>query len=114
MRHYAKLRNLKDISNLCVLQKCVYDCLNDIDEDLMMSPISEGVYFDNEKRYCVLATEHFCTYCGAKSDKDIPEYLTACYYTFNEPSSGSLIAEVCFFPSSFSCRKVSYTKNNYY
>ena len=114
MRHYAKLRNLKDISNLCVLQKCVYDWPYDIDEDLTMSPIFKGVYFDNEKRYCVLATEHFCTYCGAKSDKDIPEYLTACYYTFDEPSSGSLIAEVCFFPSSFSCRKVSYTNNNYY
>lgn len=101
MNHYAKIRNLKDISNLHVLQKCKYS-----PSDNMMSIIPDGVYFDNENGYFVLATEHFCTYCGAKSDKDIPEYLTACYYTFDEPSSRSLIAEVCFYPSSYSCRKV--------
>ena len=107
MSHYAKITNLKDISKLHILQNCTHH-LNDMNKDLM-NIIPDGVYFDNENGYCVLATEHFCTYCGAKSDKDIPEYLTACYYTFNEPSSGSLIAEVCFFPSTYSCRKVSYT-----
>ena len=106
--HYAKIRNLKDLNNLHVLQKCT--CYSN--EDLMMSTIPDGVYFDNENGYCVLATEHFCTYCGTKSDKDMPERLTACYYTFNEPSSESLIAEVCFYPTTFSCRKVSYIATN--
>ena len=104
MNHYAKIRNLKDISNLHVLQKCKYSPSDN--KDIMMSIMTDGVYFDNENGYFVLATEHFCTYCGAKSDKGIPEYLTACYYTFDETSSGSLIAEVCFFPSTYSCRKV--------
>ena len=104
MNHYAKIRNLKDVSNLHVLQKCTYSPSDN--KDLMMSIIPDGVYFDNENGYFVLATEHFCTYCGAKSDKDIPEYLTACYYTYDKPSKGLLMAEVCFFPTSFSCRKV--------
>ena len=110
MSHYAKIRNLKDISKLHILQKCTYHP-NDMNEDLMnITP--DGVYFDTENGYCVLATEHFCTYCGAKSDKDMPEHLTACYYTFDEPSSGLLIAEVCFYPTTYDCRKVTYIATN--
>ena len=105
MNHYAKIRNLEDISNLHVLHKCArYP--NTMNEYLMISTSPDQVYFDKEIDYCVLATDHFCTYCGAKSDKGIPEYLTACYYTYDESSSGKYIAEVAFFPSSYKCNKV--------
>ena len=105
MNHYAMIRNVKDIDNLHVLHKCAQD-FTTMSDDLMMSTISDGVYFDNEIRYCVLSTDHFCSYCQAKDVRHIPEYLTACYCTYDEPSSGSLIAEVCFCPSSTECNKV--------
>ena len=109
MNHYAKIRSLKDINNLHVLHKCARDP-NAMKEDLMISRIPDRVYFDKEIEYCVLATDHFCTYCGAKSDKGIPEFLTACYYTYDESFSGKYIAEVAFFPSSYKCKKVVFVK----
>ena len=106
MSHYAKIRSLEDIKNLHVLQKCA----EDPSEDLMLRTISDGVYFDNEIGYCVLATNHFCSYCQAKSVKSIPEYLLACYSTYDVYSSESCarIAEVCFCPSNSECKKVTY------
>ena len=105
MNHYAKIRSLDDISNLHLLHKCAHNS-NVLNEDLTMSKISDGVYFDFEIGYCVLATNHFCTYCEAKTDSEMPEYLTACYYTYEESSSGSHIAEVCFCPTNYNCKKV--------
>ena len=107
MYHYGRIRSIEDLSNLYVLHKCTQDAAV-MNNDLLMSTISDGVYFDNEIGYCVLATNHFCSYCQAKDVRDIPEYLTACYCTFDEPSSGSLIAEVCFCPSSSECIKVTF------
>ena len=103
MNHYAKIRSLEDINKLHVLHKCARGP-NAINEGLITIP--DGVYFDKEIEYCVLATDHFCTYCGAKSDKGIPEYLTACYYTYDESSSGHFIAEITLFPSNYNCKKV--------
>ena len=103
MNHHAKLRNLEDVSNLHVLQTCAHVK----DDNLIMSKVSEGAYFDNEIRYCVLATDHFCSFCQAKSIKEIPEHFLACYCTYDDCFSGSYIAEVCFCPSNSDCRKVS-------
>ena len=107
MNHYVKIRSVEDIDNLHVLHKCAQDATA-MNDDLMMSTISDGVYFDNDIGYCVLATNHFCSYCQAKDVRHIPEYLTACYCTYDEPSSASFIAEVCFCPSSSECIKVIY------
>ena len=109
MNHYAKIRSLDDVNNLHVLQAHAHDS-NAVTESLMMSAISDGVYFDNEIRYCVLATDHFCSYCQAKDVKDIPEFLLACYCTYNDPVSGLHIAEVCFCPSNTDCKKVIHSK----
>ena len=106
MSHYAKIKSLEDINNLHILQSFACDS-NAINKELMMSVISDGVYFDNNIRYSVLVTNHFCSYCQAKGDEIIPEYLLACYCTYDEPSSGSLIAEVCFCPSNSECKKVA-------
>ena len=104
MNHYAKIRSLEDINNLFVLHKCAKDV--NVTSDPTLTTISNGVYFDNQIGYCVLATNHFCSYCQAKNVEHIPEYLTACYCTYDESTSGSHIAEVCFCPSSSECRKV--------
>ena len=104
MNHYTKIRSVEDVRNLYVLHKCAKE--PNVNGDMMMSVISDGVYFDNNIRYCVLATNHFCSYCQAKSVEHIPEYLTACYCTYDESYSESHIAEVSFCPSSSECRKV--------
>ena len=108
MSHYAKIRSVEDINNLHVLHKCAKDP-NAVNNDLTMSKITDGVYFDIEIGYCVLATNHFCSYCQAKSVKDIPEHLLACYCTYDESSDGhgALIAEVCFCPSNTECKQVT-------
>ena len=106
MNHYAKIRSLDDVCSLHVLQATVHNST----EKLIMTSTSNGVYFDNEIRYCVLATDHFCSYCQAKDIKNAPEYLLACYCTFDDPVSGLHIAEVCFCPSNTDCKKVIYSK----
>ena len=103
MNHYAKIRSLEDIPNLHVLHACTHD--HDIN---VMNTISDGVYFDYNIGFCVLATKHFCSYCQAKKIKHIPECLLACYCTYDDPDSGSLIAEVSFCPSDSHCKKVTH------
>ena len=104
MNHYAKITSLEDIDNLHVLHTCTHDN----DDIIEMSKITDGVYFDCAIGYCVLATDHFCSYCQAKKVKHIPEYLLACYCTYDDPESGSFIAEVSFCPSNSECQKVTY------
>ena len=102
MNHYARIRSLEDVANLHVLHACTHD-INVMNE---MNTISDGVYFDYEIGFCVLATKHFCSYCQAKGVKHIPERLLACYCTYDDPN-GSLIAEVSFCPSNSHCNKVT-------
>ena len=103
MNHYAKIRNIEDIGSLHVLKTCTYNA-NVMNEKIQMHTVSEGVYFYYGIRYCVLATNHFCSYCQAKDNKFIPDYLSACYCTYDECSTH--IAEVCLCPSNPDCKKV--------
>ena len=103
MNHYARIRSLEDVINLHVLHACTHDS-NVMNE---MSAISDGVYFDYNIGFCVLATKHFCSYCQAKGIKHIPESLLACYCTYDDPVRESLIAEVSFCPSNSHCKKVT-------
>ena len=105
MSHYAQIRNSEDVSSLHVLHQCAHD-----PNVTLMSTITNGVYFDMEIGYCVLATDHFCSYCLAKSIKHIPERLLACYSTYDEyfDDHQSLVAEVCFCPSNSECKRVTH------
>ena len=107
MTHYADVRDLENVAGLHVLQSSGYD-FDPTSNNKMMRPLTDNVYFDIEIGKCVLATYHFCSYCQAKSNRDIGEHLLACYCTYDDSSSGSHIAEVCFCPSSCECVKVTY------
>lgn len=109
MNHYAKIRNLEDISNLYVLHTCAHDN----DDIKKMNKVTDEVYFGYEIEYCVLATKHFCSYCQAKNVEVIPEYLLACYCTYDDPVSKSLIAEVSFCPSNSECKQVMFFHNDH-
>ena len=108
MSHHAKIRNLEDIDHLFVLQTNACDPFTN-GKKLPMNVVPKELkfYFDYEIGYCVLATDHFCSFCSAKSDKHIPEYLVAHDYYYDDISDGSYIAEVCFCPSNSECKKVS-------
>ena len=107
MSHYAKIRSLEDINYLHVLHHCTQNH-STTSSRLTLNTICDGVYFDSDIGYCVLATNHFCSYCQAKSIESIPEYLSAYYCTYDEHSSESCarIAEVSFCPPNYECKKV--------
>ena len=103
MSHNANIRNIEDISHLSVLQTC--DFIVD-GEKYIMTQVTDGVYFDNKIGFCVLATDHFCSYTQAKDTKTIPEFLRASYFTYDVIGDAH-IAEVCFCPSNCrDCEKV--------
>ena len=104
MSHYAELRNVGDIDNVCVLQACVRD-LTISEGRLVIKEVSNGVNFDYEISHCILTTDHFCSFCMAKKIKFIPERFSALLYT-SETDDSQLIAEVCFCPAISACRKV--------
>ena len=100
MNHYAKIRSLEDINHLYVLQTSACDSTVD-GKPLLMSAVPDGAYFDFEISYCVVETNHFCSFCQVKNDTNIPEYLVASFCTYED------IAEVCFCPPSSECKKVT-------
>ena len=107
MSHYAYIRNLEDISNLCVLQACIRDLKVTSDGKLVMEEVPGGANFDCDINYCVFATNHFCSICLHKKDKYIPERFSAMYYTYDlQNSNDASYAEVCFCPSTSHCKEV--------
>ena len=103
MGHYAKIRSLEDIDNLCVLHTCDHDVTSK--EELVMEEVSSGVYIDYDINYCVFATDHFCSICLGKKNKSIPGKFLAFLYTRN--TSKEQFAEVCFCPATCDCIEVA-------
>ena len=116
MSHYAVIKNVNDINSLCVLQACKYDLRSTTKEKkLMMKEILNGVYFDYKIRYCVAATTHFCSFSVQEKTKSSlsKRIRILCYdYRHHNEDAGEqteqYITEVCFYPNSCSCSKVTY------
>ena len=100
MSHYAKIRNLDDINHLYVLKTSTHDSVTG-GKTFAMTAVPEGAYFDYNNGYCVLATDHFCSFCHVKDDKHIPEYLVASFCSYED------VVEVCFCPLNSECKKVT-------
>ena len=105
MSHYAVIKSIEDIDNLCVLQACIYDLTVTSKGKLVMKEISNGIYFDYDIRYCVLAVDHFCSYCLQKKLKSIPDIFSSFYYTYDDDEA--YIGEVCFCPWNRDCKQVT-------
>ena len=103
MSHYAKIRSLKDIDHLFVLRS---PCQPVTSKNSIMEIVPNRVYFDNKISYCVVATNHFCSFCQAKNDEDIPDYFLSFFYKYYDASKRFHFAEVCFCPSNSECKKV--------
>ena len=100
MGHYAELKNLKDIDNLCLLHACDHD---PGEKDIVMKEMSNGVYFDYNIRYCVVALDHFCSFCVGKP-MPIEGKFTALLYTYDKDEK--YFAEVYFCPAPCDCKQV--------
>ena len=104
LSHYAVIKSVEDIDELCVLQACVHELTVTNNGELLMKEMSHGTYFDFDIRYCVLQIDHFCSFCMAKKTERIPEYFVAHCYTYDEDNAH--IAEVCFCPNNNNCKNV--------
>ena len=102
MAHYAVIRDPEDIKSLYLLQSCDH-ALCGIERKPKL--VSDGVYFDYEIDYCIVATDHFCSFCLQKNKTSIPERFSAFFYTYDTDKKH--IAEVCFCPATHECRKVA-------
>ena len=103
LNHFAGARNLE---NMCVAEACD-NCTGE--ESLVMKETSGQVYFDNDLNYCIIATNHFCSYCVLSNRKGGDKQFIALYYTYDDDTTGSCkvhIAEVCFCPFNANCIKV--------
>ena len=113
MSHYAVIRNVNDIDGLCVLQAAAYvhDHSTVMERKLMMEEVLNGVYFDFEMRYCVIATQHFCSFSVQdKSEGNLPQkFKVLCYdYKHSDEDDGeNYITDVCFCPNNCDCSKVN-------
>ena len=105
MSHYAVIKEVEDIANLCVLQACVHDLTITNNGKLVMKEITDQVYFDPGIRYCILEATHFCSFCMAKKTERISDYFVAHCYTYDQDDTH--IAEVCFCPFNNDCKKVN-------
>ena len=103
MNHYAKIKSVEDINHLFVLKSPSQPVTS---KNPMLEIVPNGVYFDYTIGYCVLATNHFCSFCQAKDNKDIPDYFLSLFYKYYDPSKRCHFAEVCFCPSNCECKKV--------
>ena len=102
MGHYADIRNLEDINNLCLLHACDHDLSSG--GELVMKEVQSGVYFDYDISYCVFTTIHFCSFCVGKKTQHIPGKFTAVFYTYDTDEGH--FAEVCFCPAPCDCNEV--------
>ena len=113
MSHYAVIKNVNDIKSLCVLQApaCIHNLGITDKEKYTMKEMLNGVYFDREIRYCVLTTQHFCSF--SVNDKNegclSKKFKVLCYdyKHYNEDIGEEYITEVCFCPNNCDCSKVS-------
>ena len=113
MSHYAVIKNVDDINSLCVLQACAHDLNITNEGNLIMKEVSGGVYFDSETRYCILTTQHFCSFSVQdKGERRLSKWFKVLCYDYkcnDEGNDEQYITEVCFCPNSCDCSKVSIT-----
>ena len=75
------------------MEACVPNISTTSEGKLVMKKLLNGVYFDYKIGYCVIFTNHFCSYYLGKDDISIPDKFYASYYMYN--SKGVLKAEIC-------------------
>ena len=113
--HFVDIKSVKNIKTLSAFEACELNGSRDADETLKMQEVCTS-YFDTDLRYCVISTNHFCTYCLAELQSlpnqkcDSHKRFLTTYYSYKEVEDHKIVhyvAEICCFYCNKNCLKVS-------
>ena len=104
LSHHASLRTVTDCNRLHALEACSKKTFAHKEGKFNMNKLPDGVFFDYEIGYCIIATDHFCSYCLVKDDIAIPDEFYASFYTYS--FQGKLKAEICICHVNKECIEV--------
>ena len=104
LSHHTSLRNVTNFNRLYALEACSQHTKVGKEGLLRMNQLLDGVFFDNEIGYCIVSTNHFCSYCLAKDDITIPDDFYVSFYTYNFQTT--LKAEICICHVNKECIEV--------
>ena len=102
--HHADISNSKDISQLCMLKASCEKCNSHYHK---MHEITQDNRYEISDSVCVLFTDHFCSYCLAAKNIQIPDRIVTYHYLPEDYESlDKFRAEVCFCYDLKICKKV--------
>ena len=108
LSHHASFKSIDDIHKVCALEACAQRGITyTSDGKLLMKEMTNGVSFDSVIGYCVVSTNHFCSFCLGKNDIGVPDELLASFYMYNH--KGLLKAEICMCHVNKECIEVYIT-----
>ena len=105
IEHHADIHNVEDTSELCLLKNC---CIKDNTHhhDFHMTIWNHQYSFNDT--VCTLFTDHFCSYCFAKTSDLIPDRIVAYHYLPEDyKTADTFRAELAFCYDLEICKKVT-------
>ena len=106
LSHFASAPSSEDTDTFCVAEACDNDA-GYSKENVVMKNISGGTYIDFDIGYCVIATNHFCSFCLLSNRMETDRKFIALYYTYDITSPHKAhVAEVCFCPLNSDCIEI--------
>jgi len=79
LSHFASDLSLEDDNTLCAAEVC-----DDISKErVVMKNVSGDAYFDADIGYCIVATNHFCSFCLLSNRKGMDQNFIVLYYTYD-------------------------------
>ena len=106
LSHHASFRDVDDVNKVFAMEVCSQNSNKTTEGKLVMNKLLDGVYFDYKIGFCLISTNHFCSYCLGKDDINVPNKFYISYYTYN--FKGYLKAEICICHVNKECIKVMY------
>ena len=102
INHFVDIKSVKNIKALTVFEACKLYGNRNNGGGVVMHEVPTS-YFDSDLKYCIIPTDHFCTYCLSELKKssnqicESPKLFVASYYSYEEAERGItyIIAEIC-------------------
>ena len=114
INHFVDIKSVRNIRTLSAFEACELHSSRSDDGILMMQEVATS-YFDSDLKYCIISTNHFCTYClgelqrSPAQDSDSHKAFLAMYYNYDEAGFDkgiTYIAEMCCLYFNNNCFKV--------
>lgn len=114
MNHFVDIKSIRNIRTLSAFEACELHSSRNDDGILMMQEVTTS-FFDSDLKYCIISTNHFCTYCLGESQRSPTQDCDSCktflatYYSYNDVEFNkriTYIAEICVLYFNINCLKV--------